>query len=319
MLFVIHSKTIKIGFLGVIHMRIIEKLLFIIVTTTFFLSRSISYNDIINTQSFLWQQAQNKPLEEIFSLLIGSSGSGTTIVTDVPGISQTTTLQLTMNADESSVQVYLNDANNNNVIEGRLHMHDKRAYLSLLRCTPQKGSSVLGPKGYKRLISGKIAVEFWDRFWQLWGIKKGFLTDAAVYDDFYLRILLPYVYGHSWYGGFGYLPIAISKEQYIAAVAFLRQRLVSDILQECAQLPEAQKKLMNALAYSKLSNNCTIGDLVKQVYLQWRSNNPEMSMRAKEILTDIYGTFLNSYPVKNDAVTAAQYQVNSNNYLEKVI
>lgn|GEM_PF-2506423 len=293
---------------------------------------TISYDQLINKHSELWKRFNHKSPQEIIAVFFGTAKKvGDILITDVPGLKkgEKTNLLVTMNVENKLWHVSMCDANKNSVIEGNLLPEDNNsyAYLGLLRSTPQEGSGVLGISGKKRLISGTTALCLWDRFWELWGIKKGLLTDASMVDGFYLRILLPYVYGCSWYGGFGYLPCNIAYERYTEAVAFLANRTVKVLREDCKNISHAQKILDQALTCTGLNEWYTVGYVVSVLYTSWRYGRadatkplltPKERVVYKKTLHALYKTFLAEYPVDNQAVLDAQSLVNWHATLEKV-
>lgn len=296
-------------------------------------NQAISYTDLINKKSALWERFKHKTPQEIAALFVAKSAlQSDFIISDVPGLQHDskTAVHVYLKASgvsvENALQVQVTDMNNNSCIEGHLSPTNKSAYLALLRATPQPGSGVLGLGEQKRLISGTTAVLLWDKFWELWGINRGFLTDAAVYEGFYLRVLLPYVYGHSWYGKFGYFPHGVTREQYAQAVNFLIQRTLQQITDDCVECPHVSDALNQGLACTGLTMSDTIGSLVRTLYLQWRYGRvdiqkpllaPAERLLRKEALKMVYDACLFTYPVSNESVSAALAVVSWNSSLEK--
>jgi len=258
----------------------------------------VSYTDLANHTSAFWQPFTAIKHEQRLLLLyqLGAlTHENTTqfIITDVPALQAgtSTALRVTITFTQYRLEIRLFDAAGNECLEGSTELDSRWASLDTLN-TNSKNEQ-------RRLVSGNTVMAVWEHICVLCGFDAAEICDGSVCNGFDLRVLLPYVSGHSWYGKFGYFPKKLLLCEYKQKLTFLAQRSCSSILVDFADNALVSILLRLSLGACQLPENAPLGALVKKLYHGMRAGDSHSGV----LLRCVYTHFLSNYSCSNSLLS----------------
>jgi len=179
-----------------------------------------------------------------------------------------------------------------------------KSVLKMLCATPQTiaigDGSDDDEQDIKRLISGTVAMHIWDAMCDICAVGRVKLTDCARYDTIKLRVLLPYIYGCSWYGKWGYAVVA-NEAEYKEAINFLRERTYSDLLHDFADNTEIFTALTACLAYSGSNATESLGTVLTAFFTKYRRVPEDERASLQTLLECVYTHCLIAYKTARES------------------
>lgn len=277
----------------------------------------IAYADLMDQQSPIGKFFADQPVEQKINALwaLGSQEwlSSSFCITQVPCMQGTATLTIVLDRVLFNKLVITVYKDKTPLLEGLFYWGTRTASLELLTGTGKIDR-------FPRTISGSTLLYIWEVLCKFCAIRTASIEDVSCYKNcFELRILLPYIYGVSFYGKVGYFPTCISRTRYLDAVKTLASRTAEQLIADAqyADNTKAITTVQQALACCNLARTASLSEVVTALYIRWRAD----SASCEKLLHDMYIYFLESYPDCPDQenIYALQQKVYSKNLKKKFL
>lgn len=279
-------------------------------------TRPMNYNDLMD-DSVIRRELSALDCEDAMRLLYSKGKQdGTTsiiVIQEVPGRDGSKIdlfLHITPQSEGYKVTIY--DSQQQACCDGIWNRQE--ASLDILNADRSHIPCLYEPA---RNVQGVTLLRIWDALWMMCGMQRCMLRDESSYEEFKLRILLPYVQGHTWYWQHGYRCGGEREiQEYKEAVHILTSRVCRLILEEHAQSSEVKAALENGCHYCECTLDVSLGQLVGGIYRLWRSATGQQRQDYKDCLLILYSKILKSY--SRDAVLREAHLRMNRVYFEKI-